>query len=674
MTKEIIGNIGKYILKKEIYNEPNMKKYDYEYGVDTLCIKGAMGVGKTKQLHNLIPRYNKVVILSFRKTLDTEYVKKFKGFELYSNIEQPTIETDIYNKVVVQIDSFHRVMGKIDLLILDEFTYTAIHLVECARYREACYDTLIEYIKDIDIKIVVMDALLDTNIVKWFYYLGKNIKYIENIYEKHNDKEIYNYENKVGVFTNEIINNLKTNNKIVLSTNSKNYLNDLEIKIKISLPNIKYKFLTADNSNDIDVDNWNNYDIVGYTPTIVAGISYEEFHFDKSFGYFISSSSPAELSLQQLFRVRDISTKQLHICVENKDSNKYPNTMEELDKYITEKNTCLVNGVLGLKLSHINKTIKKDDYYYLYLNVQFKIFNSRNDYLNRLLKLLKKQGINKFIIVSEENKELDSQTRKDMLNTSKEGNIRLITDIVQSDDISDETYNLYKNKIKLDYKEKNCIKKKKYRTTYDYNDEIDPKDYKKYSKLYGQYKNINIYYTFKDNNIKDYIFSSIEELEKRKLNKIENIGNINERNKLSTTANTTILHSSKKYEKFLMGMEILYELGINDIFNESEVTVDKDKLIKYIDKREKVFRYLFNLKKIDIDEIQKDDKCLQILIKYINSRLKYLFNITLKCTNKKINLYKINGLDVWNMNYNPFKKNDDLLMDYNIKKILNDIF
>ncbi|KAI9243080.1 hypothetical protein BY458DRAFT_570359 [Sporodiniella umbellata] len=183
-----------------------------------------------------------------------------------------------------------------------------------------------------------MDALLDTNIVKWFFHL-------ENIYEKHNDKEVYNY----------------------------------------------------DNSNDIDVDNWNNYDIVGYTPTIVA---------------------------------------------ENKDNIKYPNTMEELDKYITEKNTCL--------------------------------------------------------------------------------------------------------------KIKNLIQK--------------------------------------NNNLRDYIKTSIEELEKRKLNKIENIGNINEWNKISTTANTTILHSSKKYEKFLLGMEIITEL------------------------------------------------------------------------------------EVWNETYNPFQENEDLLMDYNIKTMLNDIF
>jgi prenyltransferase beta subunit len=121
-------------------------------------------------------------------------------------------------------------------------------------------------------------------------------------------------------------------------------------------------------------------------------------------------------------------------------------------------------------------------------------------------------------------------------------------------------------------------------------------------------------------------------------------------------------------------MEILSELGTDDIFKEKEITINKDKLIKYIEKREKVFRYLFNLKEININEIQKDEKCLQILIKYINSRLKYLFNITLKCSDKSNNLYKISGLEVWNEKYNPFQENDDLLMDYNIKNMLNDIF
>lgn len=670
-----LGNISKYVIQKEIYKEPFMKKYYFEKEIDTLCIKGAMGIGKTKQLKKLIPKYKKVVILSFRKTLEAEYVKNFEDFELYYNIEENIIDTYINNKVVIQIDSFHRIMGDIDLLILDEFIYTSMHLIESAKYRESCYNTLIEYISNKKTKIVVMDALLDTNTVKWFYHLDRKIKYICNTYEKHNDKIIYNYENKIGVFNNEIKKCLHNKEKIILSTNNKNYLNDLETKIKINFPNIKYKFLNADNSNDIDLDNWNNYDIVGYTPTIVAGVSYENLHFDKVFGYFTSSSSPAELSLQQLFRVRNISTNEIHICVENKNNRSYPKNMDELDKYIIEKNTCLVNGVMGLKLSHINKRIDKDSYYYLYLDVQMKLFNSKNDYLRRLLKLLNLQGINNINNVTDKNDELDKQTRKDLLNTSKEINIKQINDIISSQEITDEIYNLYKNKHNLEYSEKNSMKKKKFRNIYRYEKEISEEQYKKYCKLYTAYKNISICHTFKDNDrLIKYMETCIEDIEKEKINKLEKLGELDTKGRRMVTANTTILHKSKKWEKFIMGLEILNILGLDNISDNKEITINKDDIFNYINKREKIFRILFNLKEINLEEIKNDKNCLQILIKYINSRLKYLFNLTLKISNKKENKYKLTGLEVWNEDFNPMKEDEEILMDYAIKGIIDEIF
>jgi hypothetical protein len=374
-------NIKDYIYKKDIYNENKMKEYHFD-DTDTICVKAGMGLGKTKMLKKLFKNYKnkKIVIVSFRVTLDKEYVKNFDNFQLYSNITESTYDTDIYNNIVVQIDSFHRIRGNIDLLVLDEFTYTSLHLVERVKFKEAVYNTLEEYIRNIDTKIIVMDALLDAYNIEWFYKLNRKIYYVENKYEKHNDKIIYNYENKIGVFVESLLDNIKKGKKIIVPTNSKNFLNNLEKKIKCNLPNIKCKFLDADNSDDINLENWNDYDIVGYTPTIVAGISYEMFHFDKCFGYFINISAPASMALQQLFRVRNISDNEIHICVEQKDSNVYPTNVKEIEEYILDKNKCLVQGVLGVKISRINKTIKRDPYYYLYRNCQIRLFQSRNNY------------------------------------------------------------------------------------------------------------------------------------------------------------------------------------------------------------------------------------------------------------------------------------------------------
>jgi hypothetical protein len=262
-----------------------------------------------------------------------------------------------------------------------------------------------------------------------------------------------------------------------------------------------------------------------------------------------------------------------------------------------------------------------------------------------------------------------------LLNTSKEINIKLINDIISSQEITDEIYNLYKNKHNLEYSEKNSMKKKKFRNTYKYEKEISEEQYKKYCKLYIAYKNISICHTFKDNDrLIKYMETCIEDIEREKINKLENLGELDTKGRKMVTANTTILHKSKKSEKFIMGLEILNILGLDNIFDDKEIIINKDVIFNYINKREKIFRILFNLKEINLEEIKNDKNCLQILIKYINSRLKYLFNLTLKISNKKENKYKLTGLEVWNEDFNPMKEDEELLMDYAIKGIIDEIF
>ena len=140
-----LNNYEKYIKDSYIYEDTKVRDYNFSNGIDTLMIKANMGMGKTKKLHNLFKdfRNKKIVIVSFRRTLDREYIKKFDGFMLYEDIKMSTYDTDIYDKMVVQIDSFYKIRGEIDLLVLDEFTYTTMHLVERAKNKESVYNTLL---------------------------------------------------------------------------------------------------------------------------------------------------------------------------------------------------------------------------------------------------------------------------------------------------------------------------------------------------------------------------------------------------------------------------------------------------------------------------------------------------------------------------------------------------
>lgn len=94
-----------------------------EITIHSLMIRANMGIGKTKQLEKLVKKDKKVIIILFRRSLCKTTSSLFDGFQLYSDIEPEFIDLNIYNKIVSQIDSIHRVFGEADLLVLDEFTY-----------------------------------------------------------------------------------------------------------------------------------------------------------------------------------------------------------------------------------------------------------------------------------------------------------------------------------------------------------------------------------------------------------------------------------------------------------------------------------------------------------------------------------------------------------------------
>lgn len=666
-----IENIDNYIIKKEEYDEDYMNEYNFD-DTNTICVKAGMGIGKTKKLENLFKKYEekKIVIVSFRIKLDKEYIRKFNNFTLYSDIKSNIYDTDEYNRLVVQIDSFYRIRGKIDLLVLDEFTYTSMHLIERVKYKEPVFNTLLEYIRDQNNKIIIMDALLDVYTIKWFSKENRRIKYIENFHKKHRDKIVYNYSNKLGIFMDEILGNLNNNKKIIIPTNSKNFLHNLELKIKSKMSHIKYKFLDSDNSDDINTDDWNKYDIVGYTPTIVAGVSYEHYHFHKCFGYFVNSSASAEMALQQLFRVRNIEDREIHLCIENKENVNYPTKINEIEKYIIDKSSCLVDGAMGIKLSRINKNITKDSYFYLYLNCQIRIFRSKNKYEETLLKLLRKQGIYNIKKVNKFDLEKDKNARKELKNTSKLFKDDQINDIINSEEMDDEEYYLLKNKTNLSYTDKNRLKKKKFRIVYNYNDDISIDIYKKYNNKYLQYKNINICYTLEDDLIK-YLKNNIEIIEKNKIEKNEMVDKeeINSDFKL-LSANPFVMHQTKSYEKFIIGMELLKVLGINSIFKVESFDIDFKKLSEYIFRKEYIIRLLFKCKDFDINEISSDDKGFNDILKYINSRLRTLFNIYIK--KEKDGKYKIYNTDFWCKEINPLNKNENLKMEFMISNMFTD--
>lgn len=664
----------KYVKEHDIYESINMKSYHFNAGIDTIMVNAAMGMGKTKKLHGLFDNFEnkKIVIVSFRRTLDSEYVRNFEGFELYQNLDN-TYDTMYYPKLVVQIDSFYRVIGDIDLLVLDEFSYTMMHLIERSRNKDANYNAIYEYISNLDTKIIVMDALMDEYMVRWFYHQNRNIHYVENTYKKHTKIKINNYKNKIGIFIEDIIESLKNGKKIIIPTNSKNFLKNLEKEIKNNCENIKIKFLNADNSDDINLNEWDSYDIVGYTPTIIAGVSYEKNYFDKIYAYFTNNSSCAEMSLQQLFRVRSIKDNEINICIENQDNVTYLTKRKDIENYILEKNKCLIDGFMNVKISRIHRNIIKDSYFYLYLDTQLKINKSKNNYEKILIDLLIKQGIKNITNIDRIDPELDKSARSSMRERSKIVNNDIINDVISAEEIDDDQYIRMKNKTILTYKEKCMLKKKKFRKTYNYDDIISFDDYKKFSKKFEQYKNINKIYTFKDR-IFEYLEKQVQDIEDAKIAEQSNFeeGLCNKNGRIILSPNPYILHQSKVNEKIIVGLDILNMLGSSNIFNEKSFKIDFKELLDYIKKNEKIIRLLFKCKEFDFN-IKLDNKGINEILKYINSRLRTLFWIQIKKEDKNGTNYVLDGMNYWNDKINPFNENTKLKEDFEIELFIQTI-
>lgn len=631
-----IGNIEKIKNKSnciETYNLDN---------IDALCINAPMGSGKTKNINNLINKYNNIIFVTFRVTLINQLSLNFKIFEKYSDIDDKIIDLNIHNKVITTIDSLHRIVGECDLLIIDEFTYTLSHLTEYVKEREMVYSTLSQYLYNKNTKVLALDALMNENDIEFLTYFKEKIKYIKYEYSLHSEKKIYNYNNNLSLFFKNINENLKNNKKIYICSNSKSHILFFENMLKNKYINKNISCVTSDNADEFTIQEWDNADIVLYSPSITAGISYEKHRFDVCYGFFINISAIAEMSIQQLFRIRNITTNEIHLCTQYMGRTDYDTELDDIRKLILNRDKCLIKGLPGIKFNCIKNEIIEDDYFCLFINNKRKIYLSRNNYNERLINLLKTQGINKInTIYGNKDKELNSEYRK----FNKDSKEKVFEKIANAEDITKEEADIYKNSKNINAED--FIKLKKYMfKDYFLIEEVTKdklKDFEGKKKIFNNLVEIS------------YNIDKINEFINEKLNEVhEEIGDKH---------NVIRLHATKRYEKIALLLYFIKYLGYIDIFDKSLIKIKDSIIIDFYRNHEKIFKYLFNAKMLDINNLNLKDT-----LKYINSRLKTIFGIYLK--KNKNNEYIIVGLELWNK-YEDIKYDKKEIIDRYKNKIKN---
>jgi len=175
-------------------------------------------------------------------------------------------------------------------------------------------------------KVIAMDAYTGFRTYEILASSLKHVQIINNLWQlSPEEAPIDMYYDKQEAFMAPIAAtaiNAKTAPFVVVST-LRTQAKIIHKHCKAACPNVVIKKYNSNSSaadcNFDDVNKvWANVDILIYTSTISASCSFECPHFTCVFGYFSLMSTDYKTAVQMLGRVRNISTQEYHIHINNR--------------------------------------------------------------------------------------------------------------------------------------------------------------------------------------------------------------------------------------------------------------------------------------------------------------------------------------------------------------------
>jgi hypothetical protein len=396
------------LLDKHIYNDSKMKPYEF---VSNLAVKAQMKVGKTKALHDYVStNYNNESIIrfvTFRQTFSNHVYTMFNDFDLYSNIKG-SICNDEHKRVIIQVESLYRLelepSTSIDLLILDEsesiFSQLGSGLHKNFNASFAMFIWMLTHAKH----VICMDANLSDrtyNILTKFR--DDPIFFHHNKYQPSLEDTYYVTTSK-NTWINQLCDKISNDKKVVVATNSIKEAKTCEYLITTMYPTRVVKIYSSEmkySEKQLSFSNvhkyWSELDVLIYTPTCSAGISYELKHFDVIFGYFCNMSCDVETCRQMLNRVRNVVDHEYYICLQESETVQLPTSSSELHNYLYNKRMIMFQFVKDNNLQYsydVDGNIKfyETDYYHVWLENMAINNLSKNDFISRFIGQIRQTG------------------------------------------------------------------------------------------------------------------------------------------------------------------------------------------------------------------------------------------------------------------------------------------
>lgn len=388
------------------YDEPAMR--DFPESFRTLLVRAPMKLGKTKALARFIQTHfafedARIVFVSFRRTFSSATSKSFADFLLYTNIKG-TISQE---RVIVQVESLHRIdpeiYGRVDLVVLDESESIIDQFGSSLSMHHAQDFAVFQWLIKNAKMVIAMDAFISTRTsILLTRMRGKEGScLITNGYKNATDYKYYfSYNYACWLFA--LHESLRKNEKVVICSNCASEARVISNILEDNFGDIRIKMYTADTpartkTDDLaDVDiAWCDCDVLIYTPTITAGVSFEKIHYDRLFGYFTDKSCSAQVCMQMMGRIRNIAEKSVFIFLRTEPTYLPLSRDEIMLAFRLRKGAALAEAGIWFSMSYNRAglpVINESDYTEMCIQNIIANNRSRSDFAGEILRYVNETG------------------------------------------------------------------------------------------------------------------------------------------------------------------------------------------------------------------------------------------------------------------------------------------
>jgi hypothetical protein len=148
-------------------------------------------------------------------------------------------------------------------------------------------------------------------------------------------------------------------------------------------------------------ETWNDADVVGYTPTITSGISFEGIHFDQLFAYGCGGSCDVKSFLQMFYRVRNLNDGSMYVYIDPTTYKDKPTDPVDILSYVQSHWTTIrkTNELISMRLKTSTENNTEwycpieDELFRLYLDNLEEEFKSRNNFKQEFMELIDQKQI-----------------------------------------------------------------------------------------------------------------------------------------------------------------------------------------------------------------------------------------------------------------------------------------